>query len=88
MAYRVLMELVPRPDSIQEWMWDEQDEERGVATNGHADFKHQTGGKAWTGKLAASDTVWEYSNETSASAKMAQLDSADSTNRRYKVVEV
>ena len=88
MAYRVLMELVARPDSMQEWMWDEQNEERGVTTNGHADFKHHAGGKAWTGKLAASDTVWEYSNEASASAKMAQLDAADSTNRRYKVVEV
>ena len=88
MAYRVLMELVPRPDSIQEWMWDEQNEERGVAGNGHADFKHQTGGKAWTGKLTSGGTVWEYTNEASASAKMAALNTADATNRRYKVVEI
>ena len=88
MPYRVLMELLPRPDSIPEWVWDEQNEERGVATNGHADFKHHTGGKAWTGKLTSDGTVWEYTNEASASVKMTQLDSADSTNRRYKVVEI
>ena len=88
MAYRVLMELVARPDSIQEWMWDEQNEERGTSANGNADFKHQTGGKAWTGKLTLGGTVWEYANAASASAKMTALDAADSTNRRYKVVEV
>ena len=88
MAYRVLMELVARPDSIQEWMWDEQNEERGVSANGHADFKHQTGGKAWTGKLTLGGTVWEYSTQGAANTKMAALDAADSTNRRYKVVEV
>jgi hypothetical protein len=47
-----------------------------------------TGGKAWTGKLTSDGTVWEYANEASASAKMTQLDSADATNRRYKVVEI
>ena len=78
MAYRVLMELLPRPDSIQEWMWDEQ----------NAGKVSSTGGKAWTGKLTSDGTVWEYANEASASVKMAQLDSADSTNRRYKVVEI
>ena len=78
MAYRVLMELLPRPDSIQEWMWDEQ----------NAGKVSSTGGKAWTGKLTSGGTVWEYANEASASAKMAQLDTADATNRRYKVVEV
>jgi len=88
MAYRVLMELVARPDSIHEWIWDEQNEERGVAANGNADFKHQTGGKAWTGKLTSDGTVWEYDAESDADTKMAELDAADSTNRRYKVVEV
>ena len=78
MAYRVLMELLPRPDSIPEWLWNEPNSTKA----------NSTGGKAWTGKLTSGGTVWEYANEASASAKMAQLDSADATNRRYKVVEV
>ena len=78
MPYRVLMELQPRPDSIEEWIWNEPN--TGMASS--------TGGKAWTGKLTSDGTVWEYANEASASAKMAQLDAADSTNRRYKVVEI
>ena len=48
----------------------------------------QIGGKAWTGKLTSGGTVWEYSTQSAANTKMAQLDSADSTNRRYKVVEI
>ena len=78
MAYRVLMELQPRPDSIEEWIWNEPSSTKASST----------GGKAWTGKLTSGGTVWEYANEASASAKMAQLDTADATNRRYKVVEV
>lgn len=88
MAYRVLMELVPRPDSIQDWMWDEHNEDRGETSNGHADFKHQIGGKAWTGKLTADGTIWDFDSWLDANRKMGQLDAADSTNRRYKVVEV
>ena len=78
MAYRVLMELLPRPDSIQEWMWDEQNAGK-VSSNG---------GKAWTGKLTSDGTIWEYDSESDANTKMTQLDNADSTNRRYKVVEI
>ena len=88
MAYRVLMEVVARPDDIEPWIWDGLNEERGVALNGHADFKHHSGGKAWTGKLAITDTLWEYAAKRDADTKMAALDAADSTNRRYKVVEV
>ena len=78
MAYRVIMELIPRPDTIEEWVWNEPDSKKA----------NSTGGKAWTGKLSASDTVWEYDNESSANTKKSQLESADSTNRRYKVIEV
>ena len=78
MAYRVLMELLPRPDSIEEWIWNELS----------SDKVSSTGGKAWTGKLTSGGTVWEYSTQSAANTKMAQLDAADSTNRRYKVVEV
>ena len=78
MAYRVLMELLPRPDSIEEWIWNELS----------SDKVSSTGGKAWTGKLTSGGTVWEYSTQSAANTKMVQLDAADSTNRRYKVVEV
>ena len=78
MAYRVLMELLPRPDSIEEWIWNELS----------SDNVSSTGGKAWTGKLTSGGTVWEYNSESAANTKMAQLDAADSTNRRYKVMEV
>ena len=78
MAYRVLMELLPRPDSIEEWIWNEPNSTKASST----------GGKAWTGKLTSGGTVWEYSTQSAANTKMAALDSADSTNRRYKVVEV
>jgi hypothetical protein len=78
MPYRVVMELVPRPDDTPDWVWNETN--LGVVAT--------TGGKAWTAKLNSSDSVWEYDNQSDANTKMAELDAADSTNRRYKVVEV
>ena len=78
MAYRVVMELIPRPDDTPEWIWD------NITTNKIT----SSGGKAWTGKLSASDSLWEYDNESDANTKKSQLESADSTNRRYKVIEV
>ena len=78
MAYRVLMELVARPDSVEEWIWNEP----------ASTMSYSTGGKAWTAKLNANDTVWEYDSESDANTKKAALDAADSTNRRYKVMEV
>ena len=88
MAYRVVMELVPRPDSVENWKWDETDEERGTPHNGHGDWKRHVGGYAWTAKLNSNDTIWEYNNESDANTKMAALDAADSTTRRYKVIEI
>jgi len=76
MAYRVIMELIPRPDTIEEWIWNEPNSTKA----------NSLGGKAWTGKLSASDTVWEYSTKSAANNKMSSLESADSTNRRYKVI--
>ena len=72
------MELAPRPDSIPDWVWNE--------TN--ANTISSTGGKAWTAKLNASDSIYEYDTESDATAKMNELDAADSTNRRYKILEV
>ena len=45
MAYRVLMELLARPDNIPEWLWNEP------ASN----KSYSTGGKAWTAKLNTND---------------------------------
>ena len=82
MTYRVIMELIPRPNGVSEWEWNETNSGNyisGVSSNG---------GKAWTGKLSASDSVWEYDSESDANTKKSQLELADSTNRRYKVIEV
>ena len=78
MPYRVVMEVVPRPYDTPAWVWNE--------TN--AASVNSTGGKGWTAKLNSSDSVWEYDNQSDANTKMSELDSADSTNRRYKVIEV
>jgi len=78
MAYRVVMELAPRPDDIPAWVWNE--------TN--ANTISSTGGKAWTAKLSSDDDIYEYDVESDATTKMDELFDADSTNRRYKVVEV
>lgn len=78
MAYRVVMELLPRPNSTPEWVWNE--------TN--VNSISSTGGKAWVAKLNSSDNIYEYDVESDATTKMDELFDADSTNRRYKVVEV
>ena len=78
MPYRVVMEVVPRPDDTPAWIWNETNV-NSVSSNG---------GKGWTAKLNSSDSIWEYDNQSDANTKMSELDSADSTNRRYKVIEV
>ena len=78
MPYRVVMEVLPRPDDTRAWIWNETNT-NSVSSNG---------GKGWTAKLNSSDSIWEYDNQSDANAKMSELDSADSTNRRYKVIEV
>ena len=81
MAYRVFIELVPKPDSVDDWKWNQTNEYRGTPQNGHADFKTHVGGYAW--KVTGS----AYNNESDANTKMAELDAGDSSDRRYKVVE-
>ena len=78
MPYRVVMEVLPRPDDTPAWIWNETNT-NSVSSNG---------GKGLTAKLDSSDSIWEYDNQSDANAKMSELDSADSTNRRYKVIEV
>ena len=81
MAYRVLIELIPKPDSVDDWKWNQTNEYRGTPQNGHGDFKTHVGGYAW--KVTGS----AYNNESDANTKMAELDAGDSSDRRYKVVE-
>ena len=82
MAYRVLMELVAKPDNVDDWKWNQTNEYRGTPQNGHAVYKVHVGGYAWKATGSA------YENESDANTKMAQLDTDDSTNRRYKIMEV
>ena len=88
MTYRVVMELLPRPDSVENWKWDEAQEGRGTSQNGNADWKTHVGGYAWTAKLNSGDTLHEFDSERNAYLKLEELDAADSTTRRYKVIEV
>ena len=81
MAYRVLMELVAKPDNVDDWKWNQINEYRGTPQNGHAVYKVHIGGYAWKATGSA------YENESDANTKMAQLDATDSTARRYKVIE-
>ena len=81
MAYKIYMELIPRPDSVDDWKWNQTNEYRGTPQNGHAVYKVHVGGYAW--KVTGS----AYNNESDANTKMAELDDGDSSDRRYKVVE-
>lgn len=83
MAYRVVMELLPRPNNIPEWVWNETSTSGAKGTG-----IGSTGGKAWVAKLNSSDNIYEYDVESDATTKMDELFTADSTNRRYKVIEV
>ena len=83
MAYRVIMELLPRPNSTPEWVWNETSTSGAKGTG-----IGSTGGKAWVAKLNSSDSIYEYDVESDATTKMDELFDADSTNRRYRVVEV
>ena len=77
------MELLPRPNSTPEWVWNETSTSGAKGTG-----IGSTGGKAWVAKLSASDSIHEYVTESDATTKMDELFDADSTTRRYKIVEV
>ena len=82
MAYKVYVELIPRPDNVDDWKWNQIQERRGTPQNGHAVWKSHTGGYAW--KVTGSS----YNNEDDANTKKEQLEASDSSNKRYKVLEV
>ena len=44
--------------------------------------------QVWVAKLTGDGQIWEYDTESDANTKMTELDNADSTHRRYKVVQV
>ena len=79
MAYRVLMELVPRPDEYPEEAW--------AMENTDKVYVHPSA-QVWVAKLTGDGQIWEYDTESDANTKMTELDNADSTHRRYKVVQV
>ena len=82
MAYKVYVEVIPRPNSVEDWKWNQENEYRGTPQNGHAVYKVHVGGYAW--KVTGSS----YNNEDDADTKKEQLEASDSSNRRYKVLEV
>ena len=82
MAYKVYVEVIPRPDNVDDWKWNQIEERRGTPQNGHAVWKSHTGGYAW--KVTGSS----YNNEDDANTKKEQLEASDSSNKRYKVLEV
>ena len=82
MAYKVYVEVIPRPDNVDDWKWNQIEERRGTPQNGHAVWKSHTGGYAW--KVTGSS----YNNEDDADTKKEQLEASDSSNKRYKVLEV
>ena len=89
MAYKVYMELVAKPSSLEDWKWDETDEGRGTPQNGNADWKSHVGGYAWTATISGS--VFEYSSESDATTKLNELNASSNTlygRRRFKIIEV
>ena len=89
MTYKIYMELVSKPSSLEDWKWDETDEERGTPQNGHADWKTHTGGYAWTATISGS--MFEYTSSSAATSKYTQLNASSSAfygGRRFKIIEV
>jgi hypothetical protein len=42
----------------------------------------------WVAQLTPNDPIYEYDNELEADAKAAELQAADSTGRKYRVVQL
>ena len=67
MAYRVLMELVPRPDEYPEEAWAIESTDKVYV---------QPTAQVWVAKLTSGGQIWEYDNESDANSKMTELDNA------------
>ena len=51
--------------------------------------QYQTGSNAvWISKVTDSEPTLEYTDEGNAYRKMVELENADSTGKKYKVVEI
>ena len=88
MSYKIYMELIPKPDDVENWKWDETQESRGTPQNGYADWKTHTGGYAWTATISGS--IFEYTSSSAATSKYTQLSASSSASysgRRFKIVE-
>ena len=78
MAYRVVKQLMPAPTSSVDRDGNSFDDPWWVERN-----------TIWVAKLSgSSDQLREFANENDANSKRDELQSADSTSRLYKVVEV
>ena len=69
MSYKIYMELIPKPDDVENWKWDEAQESRGTPQNGYADFKTHVGGYAWTATISGS--IFEYTSSSAATSWVA-----------------
>ena len=89
MAYKIYMELVAKPSALEDWKWDETDENRRTPQNGNADWKTHVGGYAWTATISGS--VFEYTASSAATSKYNELTASSTTlhgGRRFKIIEV
>ena len=51
--------------------------------------QYTTGSEAlWVSKVTGSEATLEYTDEGTAYRKMVELEDADSTKRKYKVIEM
>ena len=78
MAFRVVKQLLPSPTSSVD--------RDGVTFQDPSWFERNT---VWISKLSgSSDQTFEYNNQSDAITKMNELKSADTTGRKYQVIEI
>ena len=77
MAFRVVKQLMPAPTSSVDRHGNSFDDPWWASRN------------IYVAKLSgSSDQLWEFNNESDATAKMNELTGSDSSGREYKVIVV
>ena len=77
MAFRVVKQLMPAPTSSVDRHGNSFDDPWWASRN------------IYVAKLSgSSDQLWEFNNESDATAKMNELTDSDSSGREYKVIVV
>ena len=77
MAYRVVKQLKPAPTSSVDRHGNSMTDPSWASRN------------IYVAKLSgSSDQLWQFSSESDATAKMNELTGSDSSDRKYKVIEV